>query len=257
MPSTITITFGEQVENHVGMQKIGELAEEGYSLEDLTDIKNNILYDRQWPEKGVEVEIVSLKELSGLGDGVPDAHVLLIRNGVEYLTKRPHNEVHSSLEKLNWDTKAFMYGRVVNKHARRNLCFANNTQEPCYEKGMGRIISFEDPSVKCLKTARSTLQEITGDILFAEGNFYYDVEKCGIGYHGDTERKKVVALRTGYGQPIYFWYYKNGERVGNRIKIDINEGDAYIMSEKAGGSDWKKKNIYTLRHAVGAPKFVE
>ena len=25
----------------------------------------------------------------------------------------------------------------------------------------------------------------------------------------------------------------------------------YIMSEKAVGTDWKKKNIYTLRHSAG------
>jgi hypothetical protein len=27
------------------------------------------------------------------------------------------------------------------------------------------------------------------------------------------------------------------------------------MSEKAVGTDWLKKNTYTLRHATGAPKY--
>jgi hypothetical protein len=31
----------------------------------------------------------------------------------------------------------------------------------------------------------------------------------------------------------------------------------YIMSEKAVGTDWKMKNIPTLRHATGAKKFTE
>ena len=28
------------------------------------------------------------------------------------------------------------------------------------------------------------------------------------------------------------------------------------MSEKATGNDWKKKNIYTLRHAAGSKKYI-
>ena len=85
---TITITFGEQVENHVGMQKIGELAENGYSLSDLNEIKTKIEND---PLKGknVKVEIISLKELSGLkDDDVPNAYVLVIKNGVKYLCNK-------------------------------------------------------------------------------------------------------------------------------------------------------------------------
>jgi hypothetical protein len=30
----------------------------------------------------------------------------------------------------------------------------------------------------------------------------------------------------------------------------------YVMSEKATGNDWKKKNILTLRHAAGAEKYL-
>lgn len=27
-----------------------------------------------------------------------------------------------------------------------------------------------------------------------EGNYYYDINKTGIGFHGDSERKKVIAI---------------------------------------------------------------
>ena len=37
---TITLTFGECAENHVGMEKLGEIGEEGYSFEELLKIKN-------------------------------------------------------------------------------------------------------------------------------------------------------------------------------------------------------------------------
>jgi hypothetical protein len=35
------------------------------------------------------------------------------------------------------------------------------------------------------------------------------------------------------------------------MTIKLNDGDMYIMSEKAVGTDWKKKNICTLRHSAG------
>ena len=39
--STITITFGDQSENHVGMQKIGKLAENGFTINELNTAKKN------------------------------------------------------------------------------------------------------------------------------------------------------------------------------------------------------------------------
>jgi len=36
---TFTITFGDQAENHVGMQKIGQLSQTGFTLEDLNRAK--------------------------------------------------------------------------------------------------------------------------------------------------------------------------------------------------------------------------
>jgi len=45
-----------------------------------------------------------------------------------------------------------MYGRVVNKHARHNLCFDVKGHEPDYEKKMGTFISYDDvPLTKLLK----------------------------------------------------------------------------------------------------------
>lgn len=38
----------------------------------------------------------------------------------------------------------------------------------------------------------------------------------------------------------YQWFYK-GEPVGEQIIIPLDAGDMYIMSEKAVGTDWKKK----------------
>lgn len=93
--------------------------------------------------------------------------------------------------------------------------------------------------------------------LVCEGNYYYDVKKCGIGFHGDAERRKVIGVRLGESIPLHFqWFYKN-KVVGKRMEFALNDGDMYIMSDKAVGFDWKNYNILTLRHAAGCQKFLE
>ena len=105
------------------------------------------------------------------------------------------------------------------------------------------------------------LAEWTDDeLLNGEANYYYDVSKCGIGYHGDGERKKVFAVRMGPTEgamPLYYQWYHRSEKVGPRIQLDLCDGDMYMMSAKAVGFDWLKKNILTLRHATGCDKFTK
>ena len=97
-----------------------------------------------------------------------------------------------------------------------------------------------------------------GENLKGEGNYYYSIDNCGIGFHGDTERRKVIAVRLGTNStPLHYQWYKNNETVGEQIIINVDGGDMYIMSEKAVGTDWKKKSIYTLRHATGSSKFTK
>ena len=45
-------------------------------------------------------------------------------------------------KKLDWDKKALMYGRVVNKHARNNLWYDITGHSPDYEEGKGRVIPY-------------------------------------------------------------------------------------------------------------------
>ena len=157
---------------------------------------------------------------------------------------------------LNVDKKALMYGRVVNKHARHNLCFADFSQEPNYENGLGRIISFNDvPLTKNIRDLLPKYLTNKASKLFAEGNYYFDASKTGIGYHGDSERRIVVAVRLGESIPlVYNWFYKS-EAIGQKVNLVLNHGDIYVMSEKAVGTDWKHKNICTLRHAAGCAKY--
>jgi hypothetical protein len=89
--------------------------------------------------------------------------------------------------------------------------------------------------------------------LKGEGNYYYDLRMCGIGWHGDTERRKVVAVRLGgESAPLCFRWYRGGVPLGEIIEIPLAGGDLYVMSEKAVGADWKMQSRWTLRHATGA-----
>ena len=156
------------------------------------------------------------------------------------------------------DKKALFRGAVKNKNARHNLCFDDRSQEPAYEAGRGRIVPFA--ALPTLSGVRSALAHYFGaekaTNLLAEGNYYYDVARTGIGFHGDGERRLVIALRLGAAIPLHYqWFYRQAPH-GKRIALRLEHGDMYAMSEKAVGTDWKRSVIPTLRHAAGAPPYL-
>jgi hypothetical protein len=64
-------------------------------------------------------------------------------------------------------------------------------------------------------------------------------------------------LCSGLEHPIHYQWFKGGKPIGERGIINLFNGDLYVMSEKAVGTDWKKKKIATLRHATGSNKFTK
>jgi len=262
--STITLTFGDQAENHAGMQKIGSKARSGFTREDLT--KAQTLFEKMKCACEMHDLTVALPE-SKRNEVQNEAYLLVIRKGVQALLhednkieekEAPVDRLWTEQSSLDLDTKAFMYGRVVNKKARHNLCFADTAQEPDYDSGKGRIVTFD--SIPLTNTIRKKLERFLGEKasgLVAEGNYYYDVKKCGIGWHGDSERKRVVGVRLGSKMPLHFNWFQNSKALGETVKISLGDGDIYVMSEKVVGSDWKLRKIYTLRHAAGAAKFLK
>ena len=255
----ITLTFGDMAENHVGMEQIGKMVDkgQGFQLDDLKVIKNNM------EELGCECDLISLAvdydeiELS-------PAYVLVMRKGVDTLLSQKDKikkikqiKLFKEQKMLDYDKKAFMYGRVVNKHARWNLCFDDKSREPDYEIGKGRIVGYDE--VPLMKTLKEQIEKIMGPKaldLKVESNYYFDTIKCGIGFHGDSERRKVIGVRIGYSSmPMYWQWFHNGISIADPIIVPLEPGDMYIMSEKAVGTDWKRKKIPTLRHATGCAKF--
>jgi hypothetical protein len=242
--STITLTFGDAAENHVGMEMLGSRGApgSGFQREDLVEIAD------RFPD---------CCEIVRLAQGDAQACVLVLRGGVDRLLCAGATEaLFDEQAGLDVDKKAFMYGRVVNKHARWNLCFDTMAHPPDYPAGKGRVIAFSEiPLTQRLHMALSENFGEKAKDLKCEANYYYDVSKCGIGYHGDTERRKVIGVRLGASLDMYWAWFKDGTHIGEPTKITLNSGDIYIMEEKAVGSDWKTRSMYTLRHATGCAKF--
>jgi hypothetical protein len=192
-----------------------------------------------------------------LSESDKNALVLVIKKGVQYILQTENTAIiMEEHENLPMDKKASMRGRVVNKHARYNLCFADEDQEPNYEIGNGRIVSYAH--IPLTNIIREQISTWTKDApLNGEANYYYDINKCGIGYHGDAERRKVFAFRMGASMPLYFQWYQYTEPIGENIKIELDDGDMYMMSEDAVGHDWHRKLIPTIRHATGCDKYTK
>ena len=241
-----TITFGDVAENHAKMQKIGTLHERGYSVSKLVEIENKL------KGYGLVTEMVDLNV--GISESFDSAKVLVIRRGAQYILGEETTGLIEENDNLTMDKKALMKGKVVNKVARWNLCFADEDQEPNYGDGKGRIVSWS--RIPKMARIRQVISEWTDDVLLnGEANYYYDLSQCGIGYHGDGERKKVFAVRMGDSMPLYFQWFQRSLPIGSPFELVLNDGDMYIMSEKAVGFDWLQKIKPTLRHSTGCQKF--
>lgn len=247
-----TITFGDCAENHAGMQVLGKRAAAGLAVEELLAAK------ARFEERGALCELVDLVAGGGVGHlGPESAEVLVIRGGAKALGVAA-DDLNAEHRALAHDKKALMRGRVVNKLARHNLCFAETGQEPVYSEGRGRVVPFAGvPLTAKVRDALPAFFGAKATGLLGEGNYYYDVRRCGIGFHGDTERSIVVALRLGESIPLHFQWFSRGKPVGNRVAIELGHGDMYAMSAKAVGADWRRSTIMTLRHAAGCEKFLQ
>jgi hypothetical protein len=257
--STFTLTYGNRAENHRGMQIIGQKLDHGLSIKDLENAQ------KYFDKKGAKTLMVDLidclseKDAKIVRDSGVEAKILIVKKGVDYIVNA--DKLYREVERTPKDSKAFMYGKVVNKHARHNNVFSDFTQSPDYAQGKGTIINFKDVPLisKIRKEMPKIIPKNAGVVgLQCEGNYYYDVEKTFIGFHGDTEREIVIAVRLGADFNMYYQWYKDNKPIGKLFTYKMGHGDMYFMSEKAVGNDWKRKTQYTLRHAAAKnPKLVK
>ncbi len=250
----IALTFGDAGENHVGMEQLGNKGEEGsgFSVDDL-----KLLYDNS-PGNS---ELIHM-ELEGYPEYA--SSVLIIRDYVDKITQKKLIEEMSSFE---WDSKYYDTRRkkVLNKLARHNCMLVDGvSQEPDYENKKGLIIN--TLTLPTFTKTKKTLFDFVDTHLpqrkakyICEGNHYYDLKKCGIGLHGDTERTRVLCISLGVDDyPMKWQWYLNSKPLEDcDYEVTLNSGDLYIMSEGAVGGNWKKRKFPTLRHAAGIKKYTD
>lgn len=67
----------------------------------------------------------------------------------------------------------------------------------------------------------------------------------------------MIGIRIGNSMPLHYQWFLNSKPVGTNLKINLDSGDIYVMSEVAKGISWNKKDVYTLRHAAGCEKYTK
>lgn len=182
---------------------------------------------------------------------------ILTKNG--YTRKDLMEEIISE----KWDDKYYDTRRkkVLNKQARKNNVVAGFNQDADYENRKGTVHSFSKmPIMKLIRKEFGKLGTKFTKFACAEGNLYEDggEKNNGIGWHGDTERRRVLAMRIGIprkSMPFYYHWFHKSKKIGKLMKFPIDNGDVMIMSEHAVGTDWRSSNKVTLRHSTGADKY--
>lgn len=221
---------------------IGEIASRGMTFDELRIIQ------KYFEDKGIVTELVCLNDYAPEDATTEPAYLLIAKNGVSAICNP--DDLYAEQRQLKKDTKAYMYGRVVNKKARYNLCFADFSQDADFENKKGTVYDFKD--VPLTNKVRVEIGRMVPALqkVYCEGNYYYNIATTFIGYHGDVERRNVIAVRLGADFPIHYrWYYKS-KFVGRQFSYTLSHGDMYFMSDKAVGFDWRKSSKYTLRHAA-------
>ena len=109
------------------------------------------------------------------------------------------------MESFKWDDKYWDKRRkkVLNKHARENVCFDDYSSEPNYEEKKGRIVGWND--VPTLNKIRKNIEIIAGKKgmnLKCEGNKYKndigkDKKNGGIGWQVWGGGKETTNLDKG------------------------------------------------------------
>jgi len=254
-PDVITLTFGDVAESHVGMEKLGTPTTP-LTVQQLQRLHKLI------PESKLHILNGALPSTMV----AEEAAILVLPNMLStvFPTNEDRKELKESLLQCEWDKKARMRGRVVTKRARYNLVFGDTSQDPVVEEGKGRVIAFNTlPELAHLRKWCENVVDLVSPhgpedakpkALFAEGNFYFH-SKAGIGFHGDAERNIVIGVRIGGPLSLVYQWYHRSTPIGKLVEFSLNDGDIYIMSGKAIGSDWKKSSLVTLRHAAGASKY--
>lgn len=222
----------------------GVMADKGFSADQLRAIAANL-----GPYKTRVVELNNFLPAELVNDAV-DPCVLVLQHNQELA-----DDALKEVTALKYDTFTASRGKVVNAHSRHMVFLGSHgSRAPDPATGLNTVKDFSE--VPALERARAYVTELLGTTDCNSGCVikYPDIDKCGIGWHGDGERRQTIVMRVGgstYQRPLCFQWYLRGEPVGKVCSITLRHGDMAIACAKAVGTDWKTRNVLTLRHATG------
>jgi hypothetical protein len=253
---TFTLTFGDCSENSYTMKKYGKKDDNGFSNEDLVRIYQLYLG---------KSELYNLSNyLPPTIEKFPEIYFLIIRNPYQdiaddlfnIMSSEPYLDSDEMIRGVYWDKKKVQYKKVVNSHARYNLCFSDLGEYyeslPYYELKIGRVYNYK--KIVPLFSLHSTISNMFSSNFEIEGNYYHDINKCYIGFHRDNERRKVVGFRIGSTFNLNFKFLHGTTQIGNIMNFTLNHGDIYVMSDLATGCVKEKETKIYLKHSAGSCK---
>lgn len=180
-----------------------------------------------------------------------DACVLVIRPS----TQEAANSCLQEVENIKFDTFTSLRGKVLNAHTRHLVFLGEESRSPDASTGEHTVLGWSQ--IPAIERARSDLAGMLGGLPDVRSGCvlkYPDINKCGVSWHGDGERRQTIVYRVGSSsssRPLCFQWYLQGEAVGPVVRVHLENGDFLVSSAKAVGTDWKTRKVPTLRHATG------
>ena len=241
---------------------VGQMAKEGFEPEFLRAMCRSLT------GRGIRATLVDLRAealFTGTSAewmrncwGSTEAVVLVIHDGANALTGDPTmaDTMLRELQALHFDETTLMYGKVVTARSRRNVHFAHEGRSEDMANGQNTVVPWSGvpANAKCLGAL--TREFGAPDVQSAVANYYPDPKKCGIGWHGDAERRQTIMVRLGAGsdvRPIHFLWCSLGKGIAAPITIELKHGDVMIPCAKAVGTDYRTQTRPTVRHGTGYP----
>lgn len=158
-------------------------------------------------------------------------------------------------ESIQFDTFTSNHGKVCTAHTRHLAFLGEEARSPDASTGEHTVLGWSQ--IPATDRARQELAELLGPLTHVTSGCalkYPDINKCGIRFHGDGERRQTIVYRVGSSsasRPLCFQWYLQGEAVGPVVRVHLEHGDMLVSSAKAVGTDWKTRKVPTLRHATG------
>ena len=180
-----------------------------------------------------------------------EACVMVVRPN----SKATANACLREVEGIQFDTFTSARGKVLNAHTRHIAFLGEEARSPDASTGEHTVLGWSQ--IPATERARQELDELLGGLPYVRSGCalkYPDLQKCGIGWHGDGERRQTIVYRVGSSsstRPLCFQWYAQGETVGPVVRVHLEHGDYLVSSSKAVGKDWRLRKVPTLRHATG------